>query len=481
MTARAAWKSEDIDTAAGDRGQWLVSALDSAKRPHVAYRNGSGKLFHARWTGSQWIRSQVDQGLDDGLVKNLGIGLAVDKDGNAHVSYYDNGNVYDQNGDFVTHRANLKYARWNGSGWSRQTVVSDHDAGEYNSLALDSEDRPHICYYYQNIAGANDWFGTLQYIRWNGGAWERETVDASGSGNGGRSGEYCQLAIDKTDTPRVIYRSVTESNYIIREQLRYATRQPSGSWAAENVTLDQDAWGTALALAPDGTPHIAFYDPDQRSLYHLSRSSEGWSGSVIDSGFGAGLYHSISVGTGGAPSVAYADENYRLVLATRDGASWRASTVSENVCLGVAVRHGVNDTPLVTYYHPGTGLHLARTATPEIEVRQPESTKLTDGTSRKSFGTVPIGGKGKTKTFTIRNTGNLKLRNLAVTKNGAQRDDFIVTQPARATLAPGASTTFTVSFKPRAKGTREAALHIRSNDADENPFDIRLGGQGVSR
>jgi hypothetical protein len=35
-----------------------------------------------------------------------------------------------------------------------------------------------------------------------------------------------------------------------------------------------------------------------------------------------------------------------------------------------------------------------------------------------------------------------------------------------------------VTFKPTAKGARIAAIHIKSNDADENPFDIDLAGQG---
>lgn len=51
--------------------------------------------------------------------------------------------------------------------------------------------------------------------------------------------------------------------------------------------------------------------------------------------------------------------------------------------------------------------------------------------------------------------------------------------PGAVSLAPGASTTFKVTFKPTAAGTRKAAIHIESNDADENPFDIKLGGEGV--
>lgn len=37
-----------------------------------------------------------------------------------------------------------------------------------------------------------------------------------------------------------------------------------------------------------------------------------------------------------------------------------------------------------------------------------------------------------------------------------------------------------MSFKPFAKGTRSASLRIKSNDTDENPFDIRLTGSGAA-
>src|SRR5204862_73933 len=40
------------------------------------------------------------------------------------------------------------------------------------------------------------------------------------------------------------------------------------------------------------------------------------------------------------------------------------------------------------------------------------------------------------------------------------------------------STSFTVTFTPTAAGARAAAIHIASNDADENPFDISLTGTG---
>ena len=118
--------------------------------------------------------------------------------------------------------------------------------------------------------------------------------------------------------------------------------------------------------------------------------------------------------------------------------------------------------------------------TPEIVVEYPVGSSLVDGSSKKSFGTVKVGKTSTAKIFTIRNTGTANLTGLAITKTGAHSSNFIVTAPAKTTLAPGASTTFRARFKPTAVGTRNAAIHIKSNDANENPFDIKLAGQGAA-
>ena len=70
---------------------------------------------------------------------------------------------------------------------------------------------------------------------------------------------------------------------------------------------------------------------------------------------------------------------------------------------------------------------------------------------------------------------------MALSKDGDNNADFTLGSLGATTLAPGASTTFTVTFTPSAVGPRTAAIHIASNDSDENPFDIALTGTGVMR
>jgi hypothetical protein len=122
----------------------------------------------------------------------------------------------------------------------------------------------------------------------------------------------------------------------------------------------------------------------------------------------------------------------------------------------------------------GTGVAPA----PEIVVQEPKGKSLVDNKNNRNYGIVKMGGKGRSKVFTIKNTGTAVLEGIAVKVGGTHAKDFTVLAPSKTQLAPGTSTTFRVTFKPRAKGNRKAALKIRSNDADENPFDVVLTGRG---
>ncbi|MDZ4401671.1 M6 family metalloprotease domain-containing protein [Prosthecobacter sp.] len=114
---------------------------------------------------------------------------------------------------------------------------------------------------------------------------------------------------------------------------------------------------------------------------------------------------------------------------------------------------------------------------PEIVVEQPASNGLTDNASTVDFGTA-LPGNNTVRTFTIRNTGNAQLNGLVVTRNGTNDTDFALGSLGQTSLNPGDFTTFTVTFTPGASDARTAALHIQSNDADENTFDINLMGSG---
>ncbi|MDZ4289065.1 MAG: choice-of-anchor D domain-containing protein, partial [Prosthecobacter sp.] len=122
---------------------------------------------------------------------------------------------------------------------------------------------------------------------------------------------------------------------------------------------------------------------------------------------------------------------------------------------------------------------LLDTTPPEIAVQQPLGTGLTDGQMTPvDFGEVVVGMKGAL-VFKIINEGGTTLSGIKITIDGANKAEFKVVTAPPLTLAAKGEMTFSVTFGPTATGLRVAALHIASNDSDENPFDIILNGTGL--
>lgn len=115
---------------------------------------------------------------------------------------------------------------------------------------------------------------------------------------------------------------------------------------------------------------------------------------------------------------------------------------------------------------------------PNMVVKQPDDRQLKDGGKALDYGSAQVGSKGKTKTYTIKNTGSAVLKNLEVRKVGPAKSDFVIRQPLITALAPGDATTFKVTFQPTAASRRNAEIRIFSNDKDVNPFNIAVFGKG---
>lgn len=112
---------------------------------------------------------------------------------------------------------------------------------------------------------------------------------------------------------------------------------------------------------------------------------------------------------------------------------------------------------------------------PHIVVEQPAGSALTSGSSSVNFGTLNPGATAS-RTFTIRNTGTANLTGLGVTFDGANAADFSVSSAPTSPVTPSGSTAFTVLFNPIAAGSRNAAMHIASNDPAALSFDVALSG-----
>ncbi len=232
----SSWKIENASSS-WTGGLYTSLALDSQGRPHISfyYRSevppADRRLNYAR-RDPLWGVEVVDGQWEAGQYSSL----ALDSQGQPHISYY--------NADKRT----LNHARWTGAQWERQVVDDNGDVGRYTSLALDSLDRPHISYYDATT-------GDLRYARWDGAAWQRQTVDSQGN-----VGQYTSLALDSLNRPHISYYDVTQGD------LRYAFRD-GGAWRLTTVDSQGDVGRhTSLALDANGYPRISYYDQTNASL-----------------------------------------------------------------------------------------------------------------------------------------------------------------------------------------------------------------------
>jgi len=110
-------------------GRFVSLALDASNNPHICYHYSLGLTYAVRTDGA-WNIETVDN-------ENTGIAcsLAIDSNGNLHISYYSNDNF-------------LAYASKKDGEWTIRTIGSKSPDTLSTSLALDSEDTPHIVYTY---------------------------------------------------------------------------------------------------------------------------------------------------------------------------------------------------------------------------------------------------------------------------------------------------------------------------------------------
>lgn len=114
-------------------------------------------------------------------------------------------------------------------------------------------------------------------------------------------------------------------------------------------------------------------------------------------------------------------------------------------------------------------------AEPEIQVLD-GTTDLVDGKTTVVFGNT-ANGSTISKTFTVKNLGT---QTLTLSTPISTPAGFVVTSSFGTTsLAPGASTNFTLQFTATT-GTTSGTVSFGNNDADENPFDFTITGSATS-
>lgn len=127
------WDKITIDSTVGS-SSWPSLALTNSGKPRIAYRNqSSNNLVYASCDSNCNIPANWNfETADNSTQVSFYISLALDSNDNPHISYYRDDNLY--------------YAYKEGSNWSIEIVDSDSSVGRYNSIALDKYDNVYISY-----------------------------------------------------------------------------------------------------------------------------------------------------------------------------------------------------------------------------------------------------------------------------------------------------------------------------------------------
>jgi hypothetical protein len=229
----------------------------------------------------------------------------------------------------------LKYARWDGSAWQIETVdgqsITDY-AGCNNAIALDSNDLPYIVYLGRKDYPSGEYARNLMYAHFNGTSWQTETVDANVDINEGSYYSPVSIAVDSTGIPHISYqdyrrRDTADTMWTYNNDLWYAARI-GGTWTTQAVDADGNDDGAWNSIAVDsaGAPHIAYVDYSVNDLKYATLSG-AWVQTTVDTD---SIYRGVSIAIGGNqyPQIGYSNYTSLSVdLAKWDGAVWNTESV----------------------------------------------------------------------------------------------------------------------------------------------------------
>ena len=254
--------------------------------------------------------------------------IAIDSNNNPHISYFDL-----SNGD-------LKYAYWTGYAWSITSLDTTGTVGPWTSIALDSTDNPHISYY-------DDSNSDLKYTYRAGSTWLYSSVDVAGY-----LGLFTSIALDSNDNPHISYK-----DYSINA-LKYAYWTGS-AWSITSVDTSGDVGlYTSIALDSNDNPHISYFYHSGYDLKYAYRTGSAWSITSVDTGGDVGWHTSIAVDSNDNPHISYYDNsNFDLKYAYWIGSTWAIASVDiiGNVGGYTSIALDSNDDPHISYYDESNG------------------------------------------------------------------------------------------------------------------------------
>lgn len=328
----------------------------------------------------QWEIETIDTGWRTGY----GSSIAVDRQGNANIAYYDYSKQL------------IKYASKSGSTWTTQTIDDCYQRSETSpALIFDANGKPNILYENpsqglslatqtsgsswttQDIPGVGLTYacysmaldgtgrfhvsnttmdGGLNYAVSDGATWNAQSLPISGS-----SYNYCPIAVNNQGDPYVAYRTPGATGSLMCAQM------VGGVWSQRYVGPSDGGDGRiSMVMDGQGRPHIC-YKKWSGALVYSFWSGSSWVQSTLPGVNRSSTDCSMTLDSNGNPYITYtraSDES--LWLAHWDGITWTDQLVT-NMCYGIS-NNLLDDSGRmhITYYgKPNGNLVYATALVPE--------------------------------------------------------------------------------------------------------------------
>jgi hypothetical protein len=360
----ASWTIEQVENNRYFYEMRDRSLAYDAINEHLYYAYGGDHLYFAEFDGTNWNSEVVDNSPAVGSFASL----AIDQAGNPHIAYYDatNGTLKYATKFFGTwFISTLDTPTMMSTGasearqpidplvgpdlpvskpWLNEEFVSDSSTllaasgatrgvGQYTSIAIDSQNRPHISYYQFDLNDRN--YNHLKYAYWDGSSWKIKLVQEPDAAGNKAEGKYSSIALDGLDHPHIAF---LDDDY---DDLRHAYIGDKGRWNWENIADgpyhgNVGGW-VSIAIDNANNCHISFYAKTSGGLWYAKGTkcsnpdAPGRAWTVVkadDTAADVGLYSSLFLHSG--INISYYDAtNGNLKLAhSTDGTSWSRSVIS---------------------------------------------------------------------------------------------------------------------------------------------------------
>jgi hypothetical protein len=281
-----------------------------------------------------WVKVTIPGQTNQGAFNSI----ALDSQDNPHISFMD-----------ATHKA-VKYTYWNGSDWNTETIDTMSSLLLHNSsLALNMSDHAQIAY-----PSGSSMF--LHHAQWNGTQWQLTAVN-----NNEPTVWYANLALKTNGEPCISYRKDAVSYYI-----RYVCRV-DGNWPVYTTVATLyggstiDTFYHALAIDTQDRAHISYVSAAPWGLYYATRSATGsWVRTAVDTTDTVGFYSSLALDSQDRPHISYYDKtNGDLKYVRWTGSQWIIERIDSPGDVGkhTSLALDTGDNPHISYYD-ATNCHL---------------------------------------------------------------------------------------------------------------------------